>query len=536
MDWWVRRMNREFSAVAPSVAALPRLAAILALVVLACLPAAGAPGYLAPGTPEVGGVRHLVLVYHGMKRRPLWNAENLLPYVAYVDEAGRPKDWLFDSFLFIEFSTDGDAWLHHYREGKPQPALADWQWLADSPFRETAGLAGLDAAVAKAGEALGDPGRRVKVVLTLPAPPAKERAFGPLPGEDGTLDFSREGDRQRALRWYLDEVVRQWRARTYRHVELAGFYWLAEAIPQADADLVRWTAAAVRERGFRLTWIPYHGAQGLRQWRERGIDAVMMQPNYFFRPGADAAMLMQAARLSRAYGAGVEMEFDARALADEDFRSRFWAYLDAGVKYGWMKEALLGYYEGGGALLEFLKKPEQGRELYDALYRFVKGTYQPSGKTALPDLPVIARDTKANLALAAKGARIHGCVRLKEHPDLVPEKIIDGEADLYGGMDGFGYIAWPGSFTVELPEVATVARTQVLLFELDSRWFRYRIETSVDGQTWQPAVDKSEGQWRGWQVDRFAPRPAKHVRFTGIHNSANGLFQVVEMEVYPTAE
>ena len=61
------------------------------------------PSYLAPGTPEVGGVRHLCLIYHGMQSRVPWTSDAIMPYVAYVDEDGVPTDWLFDSFLFIEF-------------------------------------------------------------------------------------------------------------------------------------------------------------------------------------------------------------------------------------------------------------------------------------------------------------------------------------------------------------------------------------------------------------------------------------------------
>ena len=60
--------------------------------------------------------------------------------------------------------------------------------------------------------------------------------------------------------------------------------------------------------------------------------------------------------------------------------------------------------------------------------------------------------------------------------------------------------------------------------------------SSLDGEAWEPAVDKSEGEWRGWQVDTFAPRAARYVRFTGLYNSANSLFQVVEFEVYPTPQ
>jgi len=503
-------------------------------IAMACSGALGAPEspYLAPGTPEVGGVKHLCLIYHGMRSRVPWTKDNVLPYVAYVDGDGKPTDWLFDSFLLIEFATDGGAWLHHYREAGPHATAVDWKWLCDAWFRSDAGLAGLEEAVAAVGEALGSPEHRVNVVLSLPIPASQERSFGPLPGQERVLDFSNEDDRRLALDWYLGRALEQWKARGYRHLNLAGFYWLAETIPPGDEALVRWTADRVHRLGHKLYWVPYFGAQGLARWREMGIDAAMMQPNYFFMDEPDLRRLLSSAKVARQSGCGIEIEFDGRAMTSDDHRLRFYAYLDAAVKYGWMGGAVLGYYEGGSAVKTFSETPGVGRELYEALFRFVKGAYEPSGLADLDELEFITRDNSGNLALASKGAVIRGAVRPAEYPDLAPERIIDGDIDTYGGMSGFGYINVGGSFTIELPQAATVARTQTMLWDLDGRRFRYAVETSTDGERWEPAVDKSEGDWVGWQVDRFAPRVARYVRFRGLHNSVNTLVQVVEFEVY----
>ncbi len=499
--------------------------------------------YLRPGTEEVGGVRDMVLIYHGMERRVDWTSEAIMPYVAHVDEDGEPQDWLFDSFLFIEFSTDDGTMLNHAAKDAKLPELADWQWLADAWFRDDTGLVGLEEAVAEAGAALGDPEHVVNVVIALPTPLREITDFGRAGDEERPqagmpaprgLDFSEEEDRREAVAWYIDEVMRNWKARSFEHLNLAGFYWLAENIPSQDADIVGWTGDCVRDMGMKLYFIPYFGGGGATNWREIGLDATMLQPNHFFMSEADDQRLLAAAKIARMAGTGIEIEFDGRALDRGEHTRRFWAYLDAGVKYGWMDEALLGYYEGGGAVKMFAEREGLGREMYDALHEFVKGTYTPSGKVDLAELDFVERDNSGNLALADKGAQIIGCVRLDDQPELTPEEIIDGNVDLYGGMNGFGYFAWPGSFTIELPKTETVARTQVMLFDLDGRHFRYRVDTSVDGETWEPAVDKSEGDWVGWQVDRFEPRQARQVRFTGLHNSVNGLFQVVEFEVYPS--
>jgi hypothetical protein len=494
--------------------------------------AGSAPGYLRPGTARVGGVRHLCLIYHGQQSRVEWTADALLPYVAYVDADGEPRDWLFDSFLLIEFATDSGVSLHHHPEGAPPPTVADWEWLADAWFRERTGLAGLERAFARAGRALGDQNRRGRVVLTLPIPFREDRAFGPLPGSESKLDFAQPVDQHEALAWYVDRVVRDWRARDYPHLDLVGFYWVAETIPPEYEPLVQWTARHLHRQGLKLYWIPYYGAQGLDRWRAMGVDAVMLQPGHFFTQERNEQQLATAAQLARAQGAGIEMEFDGRAIDDEDYRRRYWGYLDAGAKYGWMREAVLGYYEGGGAVRMFVQQPERARPLYEALYRFVQGRYTPSGQVELPNLPSPPPVRRGNLALARRGATIEGCVRRDDQPDLAPEKVIDGEVDWYGGMSGFGYLPVGGSFTITLPRPVRVARTQVLLFDLDDRFFRYRVETSADGERWETAVDKSEGEWSGWQVDRFSARTARYVRFTGLHNSVNDLVQVVEFEVY----
>lgn len=490
--------------------------------------------YLAPGTPQVGGVRHLCLIYHGRAGRVQWTKEAIMPYVAYVDEEGKPSDWFFDSFLFIEFATDAGASLYSYREAKTQPAIADWQWLADCWFREDTGLIGLERAVAEAGRVLGQNDHMVNVAITLPMPLREIESFGPLPGEERTLHFGDEQDRQRALAWYIGSVLQRWEEAGYEHLRLVGFYWLAESIPGQDHAIVESTATHVHGKGYRLYWIPYFGATGVLAWRARGIDAAMLQPNHFFAEQANERRLLDAARRARAAGCGIEIEFDARALSSEDHQHRFWAYLDAGVKYGWMNRAILGYYEGGGAIKKFAETPGLGRELYDAVFRFAKGTYEVSGKVRLPPDNLIRHGNTGNIALASKGANIIGCVRREDQPELAPEKIIDGDMAFYGGMSGFRYFAWPGSFTIELAEASTVARAQTMLWDLDGRHFRYRIETSLDGEHWELAVDKSEGECVGWQIDEFSARRAKYVRLTGLYNSVNDLFQVVEFEVYPT--
>lgn len=504
-------------------------------VVAACVLAGPAQElhYQAPGTDAVGGIEHLVLIYHGQERRVDWTRENIMPYVAYLHESGQPADWMFDAFLFIEFGADDGTFLHHYREETRLPTIEDWIRLADGWFRPDNGIHGLEQAVEQAADTLGAPRAKRRVVIGLPIPLAEDHAFGPLPGERRALDLAEPEDARRALGWYIERVLAHWDAGEFEHLELVGFYWTAEAVRAPYGELAQWTSEHLHERGLKHFWIPFFSASGYTNWRDWGFDSVMLQPNYFFKEKDHPLdwFRVHATRTLVAH-TGVEVEFDGRALTDERFRGRFYDYLDAGAYYGWMNDAVLGYYEGGGAVLQFYRGGEQGRRLYDDLYRFVRGTYEPAGERQFPPLRITQRDPDADLALASKGAKVHGALDLPQwRPGITPEKIIDGEIYAYGGMHGFGAFYIPGAITVELPEAAPVAETHVKLFDLDGRFFRYRIDTSVDGETWQPAVDKTEGEWRGWQVDRLEPREARFVRFTCTHNSANSICQLVEIEV-----
>ena len=479
------------------------------------------PSYLRPGSPESGGIRHLCLIYHGQKRRVAWTMEAILPYVAYIDEKRRPVDGLFDSFLFMEFATDQGASLCHEGEdkGDARPTAADWKWLAEAWFRPTTGLVGLEKAVTHAGKILGQPDHTANVVISLPIPRSSLKQFGPLPGQQKQLDFSNQADRRQALTWHIEEVLARWKHGDYPHLRLLGFYWTAESTLPEDNDLIRWTSQSLHSRQLKLYWIPYLGAEGFSGWRERGLDAVLLQPGYFFAPSPEPHRLLSAAKQAKRQGWGLEVEVDTRALSSADLRDRFRDYLDAGVEYGWMNDSVVGWYEGGDGIKLFAETPGAGRELYTDVYRFIKKKYTSTGRLKLPKLTLISRDNRDNLALASKGARITGCVRPKDNPALAPEKIIDGQLDFYAGTSEFGYCEIPGSFTIELPEATTLARTQMLLWDLDGRWFQYRIETSPDNQRWELAVDKSKGQWSGWQVDRFAPRTARYIRVTPLHNS-----------------
>ena len=372
---------------------------ILAGLTLAAVAAAGAgdsvrsaESYLAPATPQVGGVHHLVLIYAGNKSRPRWDADKLLPYVCYVDRRGRPKDWLFDSFLWSEYLTNDGVSLYYPIKGTRPAVKSDWDWMLDRFFDPAHGVGQLDACVRAAAAKLSDANHQVNLVLTMPNPHPVSTAFGAIRPGGPSLNFSRDADRLAALQWYVRTALDRWKNLDARHVRLVGFYWLRESITPENRGLVKQTADFLHTLGMKLYWIPYRGEIGGNMAAigdRRGDDPAGLR-----LPAPQARCLAsacdRAAGIAHSVGCGIGR--DPLAVCRPEGRARYLAYLDAGVKYGFMDHAVLGYYQGAEVFRQWAVSPDpEVRNLYDQTYRFVKGTYQFQGETPLPALDAAPR-------------------------------------------------------------------------------------------------------------------------------------------------
>ena len=129
-----------------------------------------------------------------------------------------------------------------------------------------------------------------------------------------------------------------------------------------------------------------------------------------------------------------------------------------------------------------------------------------------------------NVALASRGATVSGEVR--------PGALIDGITTGYTPGAGFAYASIPCEFVVTLPKVCLLREIRLLLWDGDARFYRYAVDTSLDGKTYQLVADRSAGQWRSWQTHSFPPRPVKTIRLRGLYDSSNSQFHAVELEAY----
>lgn len=331
--------------------------------------------------------RHTILLYaQPAAAAPGLTTDQLRWLVCYRDQEGTPRDLFFDGFLILGFSAKGGRYLLT-AGGKPA-IQSDWS-DAIAAYLGTAQR--LSQAFEEVGAPLGRPEATGKVILAIPYPDPRQREFGMVEGR--LLDFTRPSDREAAVRWYLDEALRQWNAWSedgrLKKVRLVGFYWSCESIPPRDTDLVRQAADLVHQRGLLLHWIPSFGG-ARKDWRELGLDCVTQQINYQNpqKPGRPLTIFSAMDRVAQEYGLhGVEMTPVAREAPLNprlfSWHQVFLANLEAALRLNWQRFPAITYFHGGD-LAQIAANP-QTVPFYEGLYRWMKGTFTPEDLLALSE-------------------------------------------------------------------------------------------------------------------------------------------------------
>jgi hypothetical protein len=132
-----------------------------------------------------------------------------------------------------------------------------------------------------------------------------------------------------------------------------------------------------------------------------------------------------------------------------------------------------------------------------------------------------------NVALASNGTVVLGAGD--------GEQMIDGNSTEFGPSTGFATGNWPCEWTVVFKKAYRLKQIRFRLWDKEQgRYYRYALATSEDGNKYTPLVDRSQGEWRGWQVIPLPGRPVKCLKIFGLYNSANAGFFIVELEAYCT--
>ena len=134
----------------------------------------------------------------------------------------------------------------------------------------------------------------------------------------------------------------------------------------------------------------------------------------------------------------------------------------------------------------------------------------------------------SDVALASKGAKVLTGVK--------PEFIIDGNTVGYTGSAGFTWAIHTSKqpITLELDQVYTINNIDLLLWDLDSRYYQYYVQVSKDNRSWDTVIDNTTGEYRGWQKNNIGDKEVKYIRVIGTNSSTGYAFHVVELEAFYT--
>lgn len=324
----------------------------------------------------------MVLFYGGGHHRTpyKWDKERVSPYVCYVDTENK-SHWLFDSFLFLEIMDKGIGGGNKmFAKGYKLESAnqTDWLKLIDYYLQSETGVGAIDASVKETVSVLGTPKQKHRIVIAIPEPivyqhPERSVSSTKYWGEidNKILDFSNSEDRIKACKWYIDQVRAKFDEKQYQHVELAGFYWIAEQAADTR-DILNAVAIYLNKLKYSFNWIPYYNAVGYNQWESLGFNYAYFQPNYFFKESTPDSRLDDACSKALAYDMHMELEFDDNALNRKGKGYRLKNYMNAFKKYGIWKKKRLAYYQGGSALLALKNsKDSVDTQLYHEFCQFV---------------------------------------------------------------------------------------------------------------------------------------------------------------------
>lgn len=309
-------------------------------------------------------IRDLVLIYDGGAHRNYkWNKETLYPYVVYTDSAKQPH-WLFDGFLFLEFKDGKGRCYASYYE-KTGARKQEWSYLLNNYLRPGNAVCALDDCIEDVAKEIGAPCFKRRVVLCLPEPIPGQKDWGELDGK--SLDFDSVQDRIAACKWYIDYAIAKFDSVAPKHLELSGFYWIAEEATNSRT-IAKPIGDYIQEKDLGFYWIPYWGSDGNTEWKSLNFEHAYIQPNFFFRDELTSDHIDTACAFARKNNMNVEMEFDERALKKHGRGQRMYDYLHGFQRNGVLDGLDIAYYQGGTAWYDLYKSTEPEDR---ALYRFM---------------------------------------------------------------------------------------------------------------------------------------------------------------------
>ena len=329
---------------------------------------------------EKHSIVDLALIYGGGAHRDVvWNKKHFAPYVTYTDRTNK-EHWLFDGFLLLDF-IDGKGKIFATGYYGTPATQNEWTALADYFFTSGQSVDALNKCIAEKIQTLGAPSHKRKIIIALPEPivagPYSHYQNTPADYwgrvDDREFNFTVPDDRTAACKWYIDYVKAKFDKGKFDHLELAGFYWIAEESLHTQS-ILRAVGQYLDETGHSFNWIPYWKEQpDYLNWKELGFHRAYLQPNYFFNDQVPYSRLEEACKLADQYELDLELEFDLSVFVNNGNRSaRLYDYMKAFRQSGVLPRKRIAYYQDCDALYQLYRASgEKEKEIFHDFCTFV---------------------------------------------------------------------------------------------------------------------------------------------------------------------
>lgn len=280
-----------------------------------------------------------VSVYYGGRTRRIndFVADQWRPWVAWKFQDGR-LGWTYQEFTILELTVfDKDLnknvqMLHGTSTNDSDYAKKkNWSEWLDKVFAPNKCLHAIDDCIENLKSVLGNPPFQHRVLIAIPDTITYINDWGELDGEH--LDFrsaykmildeesytpeilqKHQDNRKKAVRWYVDEVIRRWNNTSFKNLVLNGFLWLEEGNTHGKTtftdpvgyysngvaynattgwDMMASTADYIHsidcsnytniDNKLRINWCPYISGCGCMFGNDGHFDNIYLQSNYAIR-------------------------------------------------------------------------------------------------------------------------------------------------------------------------------------------------------------------------------------------------------------
>jgi len=256
----------------------------------------------------------------------------------------------------------------------------DWIALFEEYFHPEVNLAALENSAAEVGRCLQIRNYRVKVVLTIPTVNPQV-----LDWNSQGLSLAGSENQIAVTKWAMQDLIQRWKKAGFKHLQLAGFYYMTEQGSWNDPVLHAFPGMC-REFGYRSFAIPGITSSWLTEFTRAGFDCVSLQPSHAFwhKPLTPKRYLLKyAGQIAREYGMGMEVELPYD-VEEPGGREKVYDYLEMAAIQGWAG-SFKAYFQSYNLIKTLAESPiREARKLYEDLYQLSRTSRKANQLEARP--------------------------------------------------------------------------------------------------------------------------------------------------------